>query len=148
MGRLTAAAYSHNATVVGRTPKYSESFTYDAMGNITSLTRQGFLYGTTWGDIDDLEMEYEGNRMVKCDDAAAVQPTYSDAHHFTDLADATTEYEYDGNGNMTNFSIKREQSKLVCSAEREKSRVRLKDLKIPIKRELLKFRVEFSKTQP
>ena len=122
VGRLTAAVYSHNATVVGRTPKYSESFTYDAMGNITSLTRQGFLYGTTWGDIDDLVMEYEGNRMVKCDDAAASQPTYSEAHHFADLADASAEYEYDQNGNMTKdlkIPIKREQSKLVCFAERE-----------------------------
>ena len=67
-------------------------------------------------------MEYEGNRMVKCDDAAAVQPTYSEAHHFADLADASAEYEYDQNGNMTKdlkIPIKREQSKLVCFAERE-----------------------------
>ena len=92
-GRLTSATYSQNV--------YMQGFAYDAMGNITSLTRQGFLYSTTWGDIDDLVMEYEGNRMVKCDDAAASQPTYSEAHHFADLADTTTEYEYDQNGNMT-----------------------------------------------
>ena len=67
-------------------------------------------------------MEYEGNRIVKCDDAAASQPTYSEAHHFADLADASAEYEYDENGNMTKdlkIPIKREQSKLVCFAERE-----------------------------
>jgi hypothetical protein len=53
-GRLTSATYSQNVYMQGRRPKYSENFAYDAMGNITSLTRQGFLYSTTWDDIDDL----------------------------------------------------------------------------------------------
>ena len=46
-------------------------------------------------------MTYDGNRLVKCDDAVASQPTYNAAHHFQDLADSAVEYEYDGNGNMT-----------------------------------------------
>jgi RHS repeat-associated protein len=71
------------------------------MGNVTALTRQGWLYGSTWGLIDDLVMTYEGNRLVKCDDAVSAQPTYNGVHHFTDLADEDEEYEYDGNGNMT-----------------------------------------------
>jgi RHS repeat-associated protein len=71
------------------------------MGNITALTRQGWLYNTTWGLIDDLTMTYDGNRLVKCDDAVSAQPTNNGAHHFTDLADEDEEYEYDGNGNMT-----------------------------------------------
>jgi RHS repeat-associated protein len=92
------------------------------MGNITALTLQGWLYNTTWGLIDDLTMAYDGNRLVKCDDDVSAQPTYNAAHHFQDLADSAVEYEYDGNGNMTKdlkIPIKREQSKLVCSAERE-----------------------------
>ena len=70
------------------------------MGNITALTRQGWLYNTTWGLIDDLTMAYDGNRLVKCDDDVSAQPTNNGAHHFTDLADSAVEYEYDGNGNM------------------------------------------------
>ena len=46
-------------------------------------------------------MTYDGNRLVKCDDAVSAQPTYNGAHHFQDLADSAVEYEYDGNGNMT-----------------------------------------------
>ena len=70
-------------------------------GNITALTRQGWLYNTTWGLIDDLTMTYDDNLLIKCDDAVASQPTYNAAHHFQDLADSAVEYEYDGNGNMT-----------------------------------------------
>ena len=53
---------------------------------------------------------------------------------FTDNADETTEYEYDPNGNMTNVSIRREQSKRICSAEREKGRAKPKDLNANITR--------------
>ena len=34
-GRLTSATYSQNVYMQGRRPKYSENFSYDAMGNIT-----------------------------------------------------------------------------------------------------------------
>ena len=52
------------------------------MSNVTALMRQGWLYGSTWGLIDDLTMEYEGNRLAKCDDDVSAQPTYNAAHHF------------------------------------------------------------------
>jgi RHS repeat-associated protein len=101
MGRLAEAAYTQNTYLMNRRPKYTETYSYDAMGNVTALTRQGWLYGSTWGLIDDLVMTYDGNRLVKCDDAVSAQPTNNGAHHFTDLADEDEEYEYDGNGNMT-----------------------------------------------
>ncbi len=47
---------------------------------------------------------------------------------FTDNADEDEEYEYDANGSMTNVSVERGQSKLVCYAEREKGSAKLKDL--------------------
>ena len=101
MGRLAEAAYTQNTYLMNRRPKYTETYSYDAMGNVTALTRQGWLYGSTWGLIDDLVMTYDGNRLVKCDDAVSAQPTNNGAHHFTDLADEDEEYEYDQNGNMT-----------------------------------------------
>ena len=121
-GRLTEAAYTQNTYLQNRRPKYTETYSYDSMGNVTALTRQGWLYNTTWGLIDDLTMAYDGNRLVKCDDAVAAQPTYNAAHHFPDLADSAVEYEYDGNGNMTKdlkIPSKREQGELVRHAERE-----------------------------
>ena len=101
MGRLAEASYTQNTYLMNRRPKYTETYSYDAMGNVTALTRQGWLYGSTWGLIDDLTMEYEGNRLVKCDDAVSAQPTNNGAHHFQDLADEDEEYGYDQNGNMT-----------------------------------------------
>ncbi len=53
---------------------------------------------------------------------------------FSDNSDEDVEYEYDQNGNMTNVSIKREQSKRICSAEREKGRAKPKDLNANITR--------------
>ncbi|MBR4387700.1 MAG: hypothetical protein IKT00_00750 [Prevotella sp.] len=100
MGRLTAANYRTGSSLGTNAQTFNENLTYDAMGNVTSLKRRG-PKDSGAGLIDDLTMEYDDNRLVKCDDAVASQPTYNAAHHFQDLADSAVEYEYDGNGNMT-----------------------------------------------
>ena len=66
VGRLTDATYSQNMYVLNRRPKYSERLTYDAAGNITSLTRQGWLYSATWGDIDDLSPQFLTPVFISC----------------------------------------------------------------------------------
>ena len=99
-GRLTAANFRTGSSLGTNAQTFNENFTYDAMGNVTSLKRRG-PKDSGAGLIDDLVMTYDGNRLVKCDDAVAAQPTYNAAHHFPDLADEDVEYEYDGNGNMT-----------------------------------------------
>ena len=108
-----------------RRPKYTETYSYDSMGNITALTRQGWLYNTTWGLIDDLTMTYDGNRLVKCDDDVSAQPTNNGAHHFQDLADSAVEYEYDGNGNMV-----KDLNRNITSIEYNSLNLRLKAVKI------------------
>ena len=100
MGRLTAANYRTGSSLGTNAQTFNENLTYDAMGNVTSLKRRG-PKDSGAGLIDDLTMTYDGNRLIKCDDAVASQPTYNAAHHFQDLADSAVEYEYDGNGNMT-----------------------------------------------
>ena len=67
-------------------------------------------------------------RGLSVTDRSNDTPTYEGAMQFTDNADEDVEYEYDQNGNMTNVSIKRGQSKRVCSGEREKGRAKPKDL--------------------
>ena len=67
-------------------------------------------------------------RGLSVTDRSNDTPTYEGAMQFTDNADEDVEYEYDQNGNMTNVSIKRGQSKRVCSSEREKGRAKPKDL--------------------
>ena len=50
--------------------------------------------------IDDVSIEYEGNRLVKADDT--VDGPYGEGlFHFVDGADEEQEYQYDENGNMT-----------------------------------------------
>ena len=70
---------------------------------------------STYGVIDNLTYTYNGNQLTKVTDAAN-GPNYTGAFHFVDGSNATTEYEYDQNGNMTkdlNKKISRIQYNLL-----------------------------------
>ena len=103
MSRLTSAGYLENGK---RNNHFSTSYKYDLMGNILSLRREGLLNSGNYGTIDDLTYSYEGNQVVKIDDAAEESPSYRGAMHFRDYADEETEYTYDANGNMLTDSNK------------------------------------------
>jgi RHS repeat-associated protein len=96
LSRLCAVKYqdSHNEYL-----KFA-NYSYDALGNILNLQRQGMLDDGSIGDIDNLTYSYDGNQLVKVDDSAEA-PTYSGAMHFADKVDEDEEYRYDANGNMT-----------------------------------------------
>ncbi len=103
MSRLTAAGYLENGKLNNH---FSTSYKYDLMGNILTLRREGLLDSGDYGTIDDLTYSYEGNQVVKIDDAADESPSYSGAMHFRDAANEETEYTYDANGNMLTDSNK------------------------------------------
>ena len=103
MSRLTAAGYLENGKLNNH---FSTSYKYDLMGNILTLRREGLLDSGDYGTIDDLTYSYEGNQVVKIDDAADESPNYSGAMHFRDAANEETEYTYDANGNMLTDSNK------------------------------------------
>ena len=103
MSRLTAAGYLENGKLNNH---FSTSYKYDLMGNILSLRREGLLDSGDYGTIDDLTYSYEGNQVVKIDDAADESPSYSGAMHFRDASNEETEYTYDANGNMLTDSNK------------------------------------------
>ena len=66
------------------------------------MLRNGKLDDGSYGTIDDLQIEYDGNQLTRgYDYASDDDPTYASAMQFTDNSDETTEYEYDQNGNMT-----------------------------------------------
>ena len=90
---LTGAEYNG-------TGYYRTEYTYDKMGNITTMKRNGLQDGGTYGLIDNLNFSYTGNHMTKVEDSAS-DPTYSGAFSFMDGASQSNEYTYDGNGNMT-----------------------------------------------
>jgi|GEM_PF-1177866 len=100
-GRLTDALYSSSGNeTAGR---YDEQVTYNSNGSITSLLRKGMRNDGTFGAIDDLSIEYDGNRLLKVtDDAEALN--YNGALDFNDGDYADREYQYDSNGALTKDS--------------------------------------------
>ena len=98
--RLTTAAYGEGTGLNSNQNRYSESFRYDNMGNVESLTRYGLCDNNTYGMIDNLTYTYNGNQVVKVDDSVS-GPAYTGAFHFVDGSSESIEYEYDKNGNMT-----------------------------------------------
>ena len=88
LNRLTQANYADGT-------KYDVSYSYDLNGNINSLTRYGKKADETFALIDNLSYDYDGNQLIKVDDAA------SQADGFSDRGSTTNpEYFYDDNGNM------------------------------------------------
>ena len=82
------------------TNNYSTSYTYDANGNITTLTRHGKMSDGTYNLVDNLILTYNGNQLTKVTDAVKV-PTAGGSMDFVDKVNLTQEYTYDANGNMT-----------------------------------------------
>lgn len=114
--RLKEAVYTESAGITPRSPierelmnarDYSCSYRYDLQGNITTLRRKGMasvvcdgdVNYITYGDIDNLTLTYDGNRLVKVTDAAE-NLSYAGAMDFRDGVDRAVEYTYDDSGNM------------------------------------------------
>ena len=97
LSRLVSADYYRNGKKTG---DYSTSYSYDLMGNVKSLTRNGLLDDRGHGLVDNLSYEYHGNQVARVTDAVS-GPYYKNAMHFVDGADEKIEYEYNKNGAMT-----------------------------------------------
>jgi len=98
-GRLSSAVYLEEGVA---NQHYDESFTYDKMGNVQSITRYGLQDNSQYGLIDDVSLYYIGNQVAHADDAVT-GPNYAGAFHFRDSNGTQwdTEYEYDKNGRLT-----------------------------------------------
>ncbi len=88
MNRITGA--------VSNDGKYDLSnVTYDKMGNILSLTRDGFQNTATFTEMDKLAYAYDdGNKLL------SVTDTGNKAYGFKDGINPDFDYEYNENGNM------------------------------------------------
>jgi len=101
LGRLTDALYSSSAD--GTAGRYDEQVTYNPNGSITALQRNGMKNDGTFGAIDRLAIDYDGNRLLKVTDSA--EPVnYNGSLDFEDGDDAECEYRYDSNGALTGDS--------------------------------------------
>ena len=94
--RLVSSSYTSGSN----SNRYNTLYSYDCMGNITSLSRNGLLDDGSYGLIDDLTLTYDGNQLMAVSDDGDA-PTYNNAWNFMDGSDSEIEYEYDANGNVT-----------------------------------------------
>ena len=103
LNRITKSNYLDN--------KYNGTYSYDKMGNITSLTRYGLTDTKSspysYGIIDDLTLNYDGNQLSSIKDASTSEPSYFGAFNFPSQSCSTLEYTYDANGNLTRDSHKK-----------------------------------------
>ena len=97
--QLLSASYSEGNGGGSANNHYSTSYSYDSMGNMLTLERKGLLDNGDFGLIDKLNYEYDGNQVIKIDDAVS-GPYYQGAFHFVDGSKKDVEYSYDANGNM------------------------------------------------
>ncbi|WP_420581308.1 hypothetical protein [Reichenbachiella sp.] len=87
VNRLKSASYNSGAFSV-------PNIDYDANGNILALERKGLDDTGSTTDWDNLDYKYVGNQLTKVDDSGSADLGFKDG------ASASTEYEYDANGNM------------------------------------------------
>ena len=93
LSRLTAAIYQDNN-------KYSTAYTYDMHGNMMTLGRKGQTAPSTYGEIDRVTFEYNGNQMKKATDAIG-NILLATSMDFKDYEkNAAVEYDYNANGAM------------------------------------------------
>ena len=96
LSRLTSASYSEDNSTNAH---YDTRYTYDLMGNMLTLKRNGLQDGGIYGLIDDVSFTYKENQLLNAEDKVE-DPTYKDAWNFVDGASENVEYGYDKNGNM------------------------------------------------
>ena len=101
LSRLTQADYYENND---RSNHYDTRYSYDMMGNIVVLERNGLHDDGEFGLIDYLTFDYEGNQVTKVTDEVSDGPYRKDAWHYRDGSNREVEREYDGNGNLVKDS--------------------------------------------
>ena len=94
---LTAANYLENGAA---NTNYKTAYTYDNQGNIKTLQRYGKTTAAAYGLIDNLTINYTGNRLLKVEDAVATI-SLAESTDLKNYSNTATEYTYNANGAMT-----------------------------------------------
>lgn len=100
LDRMTSASYNNyrEPEEDWAEPDFSEDVSYDDNGNITTIRRTGFPDEGEYSSlIDDLKLEYDGNKLVAVTDNENDQ-TYITTKNFIQLANGQTHYTYNANG--------------------------------------------------
>ncbi|UPZ36526.1 hypothetical protein MUB18_20785 [Sphingobacterium sp. PCS056] len=98
LNRLRKAYYQKPLNIVPVPRSYDEEVKYDKNGNIISLKRNGNLDNPLFAiEIDDLTYTYNGNKLLRVDDATNNPEGFKDNGYGNTYDD----YVYDAWGNMT-----------------------------------------------
>ena len=101
LNRLTTSAYAEGTDMNQNKDRYSESIPqYSPNGSIERLQRYGKKNNGTFGLIDDLTYQYNGNQIRSISDKAE-SLLYDGSFDFKDGANESTEYFYNANGALT-----------------------------------------------
>ncbi len=99
--RLTTSAYAEGTEMNQNKNRYSENILqYSPNGSIEQLQRYGKKNNGTFGLIDDLTYQYNGNQIQSISDKAG-SLLYDGSFDFKDGANESTEYFYNANGALT-----------------------------------------------
>jgi RHS repeat-associated protein len=105
VNRLTASDFNQNSgSAFDKSAGIDFSVSnlaYDANGNILSMNQNGFKVGGS-GAIDQLSYSYQtnSNKLSQVTDAANDQNSKLGDFHFNPTNKGSTDYNYDGNGNL------------------------------------------------
>ena len=109
VNRISSADYRtySNGWIVNQKDFSTDGITYDANGNLQHMNRKGRtsapgVVPPTWGTLDNLTYNYDGNQLVAVDDAATTASTH-DFHDMTGpytAGSSSAEYTYDPMGNL------------------------------------------------
>ncbi|WP_410880882.1 DUF6443 domain-containing protein, partial [Myroides sp. DW712] len=95
INRLKAGTYQEPAGIMPIIGLYDEKMSYDANGNIRSLSRKGRSVNTAIAlDLDQLAYSYEGNQLQKVVDSS------NNTDGFKQGSTAAKHYDYDSFGNL------------------------------------------------
>jgi hypothetical protein len=108
VSRLTGAAFLQNTTGTSWDDAYINysvsNLGYDANGNILSMTLDGYNVGGS-GPINELTYKYlnsdASNKLMGVTDAVDNNNTQLGNFHYNPATKQATDYNYDGNGNLT-----------------------------------------------
>ena len=101
-GNLTNSIYGEGDALALNRNRYSESLlSYDRNGNILQFKRWGMTGDSTFGLVDDVSQQYDGNLLYSSNDLiASVQNQSGVYNRFSDNGTVECDYIYDANGNM------------------------------------------------
>ncbi|MBB3187860.1 DUF6443 domain-containing protein [Microbacter margulisiae] len=104
LNRLTDGTYCgwSGSMAAGTSGQYTETYSYDKMGNITNFVRYGLQTNTpamSYGMIDNLTLAHNGNQLTKVTDNGSDGLYYGDEEYQVNTANSGNCRAYDANGN-------------------------------------------------